>query len=122
MWSFPRRKGDASKCFLINYKNKNKTYAILPSHVIEKSSHKISWIIKLDTLRKLLSSHGLPISFKDGPSSEQVELGKEYKETQSMASSDSQIDKPQSGRPKRAGLPDVNRNTGAQSINTERAS
>ena len=38
-----------------------------------------------------------------------------------MASSDSQIDKPQCGRPKRAELPDVNINTGAQSINTERA-
>ena len=38
-----------------------------------------------------------------------------------MASSDSQIDKPQRGRPKRAELPDVNINTGAQSINTERA-
>ena len=37
-----------------------------------------------------------------------------------MASSDSQIDKPQHGRPKRAELPDVNINTGAQSINTER--
>ena len=36
-----------------------------------------------------------------------------------MASSDSQIDKPQRGRPKRAELPDVNVNTGAQSINTE---
>ena len=35
-----------------------------------------------------------------------------------MASSDSQIDKPR-GRPKRAELPDVNINTGAQSINTE---
>ena len=39
-----------------------------------------------------------------------------------MASSDSQIDKPQRGCPKRAELPDVNINTGAQSINTERAS
>ena len=39
-----------------------------------------------------------------------------------MASSDGQIDKPQRGRPKRAELPDVNVNTGAQSINTERAS
>ena len=39
-----------------------------------------------------------------------------------MASSDSQIDKPQHGCPKRAELPDVNINTGAQSINTERAS
>ena len=29
-----------------------------------------------------------------------------------MASSDSQIDKPQRGRPKRAELPDVNINTG----------
>ena len=38
-----------------------------------------------------------------------------------MASSDSQIDKPQCGRPKRAELPDVNINTGVQSINTERA-
>ena len=37
-----------------------------------------------------------------------------------MASGDSQIDKPQRGRPKRAELPDVNINTGAQSINTER--
>ena len=32
-----------------------------------------------------------------------------------------QIDKPQRGRPKRAELPGVNINTGAQSINTERA-
>ena len=39
-----------------------------------------------------------------------------------MASSNSQIDKPQCGCPKRAELPDVNINTGAQSINTERAS
>ena len=39
-----------------------------------------------------------------------------------MASSDSQISKPQGGCPKRAELPDVNINTGAQSINTERAS
>ena len=37
------------------------------------------------------------------------------------ASSDSQIDKPQRGCPKRAELPDININTGAQSINTERA-
>ena len=36
-----------------------------------------------------------------------------------MASSDSQIDKPQCGRPKCAELPDVNINTGAQSINSE---
>ena len=35
-----------------------------------------------------------------------------------MASSDSQIDKPQHGRPKRAELLDVNINTGMQSINT----
>ena len=34
--------------------------------------------------------------------------------------SNSQIDKPQRGRPKRAELPDVNINTGAQSINTEK--
>ena len=40
-----------------------------------------------------------------------------------MASSDSQIDKPQRGRPKRTELPDVNINTGVQSIiNTERVS
>ena len=39
-----------------------------------------------------------------------------------MASSDSQIAKPQRGRPKRAELPNVNINTGAQSITTERAS
>ena len=39
-----------------------------------------------------------------------------------MSSSNSQIDKPQGGHPKRAELPDVNINTGVQSINTERAS
>ena len=39
-----------------------------------------------------------------------------------MASSDSQMDKLQRGCPKRAELPDVNINTGVQSINTERAS
>ena len=39
-----------------------------------------------------------------------------------MASSDSQIDKPQHRHPKRAELPDVNINTGTQSINTERDS
>ena len=39
-----------------------------------------------------------------------------------MTSSNSQIDKPQRGQPKRAELMDVNINTGAQSINTERAS
>ena len=39
-----------------------------------------------------------------------------------MASSDSQIDQLQLWRPKRAELPDVNINTGAQSINTYRAS
>ena len=38
-----------------------------------------------------------------------------------MASSDSQINIPQHGHPKRAELPDVSINTGAQSINTERA-
>ena len=38
-----------------------------------------------------------------------------------MASSDSQIYKPQHGRPKRAELLDVNINRGAQSIDTERA-
>ena len=39
-----------------------------------------------------------------------------------MPSSDSQIDKPQRGHPKRAELPNVNINTSVQSINTERAS
>ena len=39
-----------------------------------------------------------------------------------MAGSDSQIDKPQRRRPERAELPDVNINTGAQSISTETAS
>ena len=39
-----------------------------------------------------------------------------------MESSDSQIDKQQLGRPKRAELLDVNINTGAQSINCEKAS
>ena len=39
-----------------------------------------------------------------------------------LAISDSQMDKSQHGHPKRAELPDVNINTGAQNINTERAS
>ena len=39
-----------------------------------------------------------------------------------MVSSDSQMDKPQRGCPKRAELPSVNINTGGQSSNTERAS
>ena len=39
-----------------------------------------------------------------------------------MANNESQIDKPQRGCPKRTELPDVNINTGAQNINTERAS
>ena len=39
-----------------------------------------------------------------------------------MASSDSQIDKPQRGCPKKTELPDMNINTGTQSINTERDS
>ena len=38
-----------------------------------------------------------------------------------MASSNSQIDKPERGRPKIAELLDVNINTGVQSINSERA-
>ena len=36
-----------------------------------------------------------------------------------MASCDSQIDKPQRGRSKRAELLEININTGAQSIDTE---
>ena len=36
-----------------------------------------------------------------------------FRSVLNMASSDSQIDKPQRGRPKRAELPDVNINTGA---------
>ena len=43
-------------------------------------------------------------------------------ETCNMASSDSEIDKPQRGSPTRAELPDVNINTDVQSINTERDS
>ena len=39
-----------------------------------------------------------------------------------MASTDSQIDKPQRRCPKRAELLDINTHTGVQSINTERAS
>ena len=39
-----------------------------------------------------------------------------------MASSNSQINKPQRGCPKRAELMDVNINTGTQNVNTERAS
>ena len=37
-----------------------------------------------------------------------------------MGINDSQINKPERGCPKRAELPDVNINTGAQGINTER--
>ena len=39
-----------------------------------------------------------------------------------MSSSNSQMDKPQCGRPERAELPDLNINTDVQSINTERGS
>ena len=39
-----------------------------------------------------------------------------------MARSDSQIDTPQRGHPKRVELPDAKINTGVQSINTEKAS
>ena len=49
-------------------------------------------------------------------------IGINSKECIELGSSDSQIDKPQRGRPKRADLRDVNINTSAQSINTERAS
>ena len=38
-----------------------------------------------------------------------------------MASRNSQTNKPQHEHPKRAELPDVNINTGTQSMNTERA-
>ena len=47
------------------------------------------------------------------------EIVKTQKSLSNMASNDSQIDTPQRGRPKRAELPDVNINTGVQSINTE---
>ena len=39
-----------------------------------------------------------------------------------MASSDIQMNKPQRGRPKEAEMSGLNINTGAQNINTERAS
>ena len=39
-----------------------------------------------------------------------------------MVSSDSQMDKPQRGHPKRAEMLNVNINTGMQSTNTDRAS
>ena len=48
-------------------------------------------------------------------------LTSSQKSVLNMGGSDSQIDKPQRGRPKRAELPDVNINTGAQSINTEKS-
>ena len=50
------------------------------------------------------------------------EIGVTQKSLLNMASSESQIDKPQHGRPKRAELLDVNINTGVQSIKTQRAS
>ena len=45
-----------------------------------------------------------------------------YTSLLNMSSCNSQTDKPQRGCPKRAELLGVNVNTGAQSINTERAS
>ena len=51
-----------------------------------------------------------------------TKLSKTQESVLDMAGSDSQIDKPQRVCPKRAEVPDVNINTGAQSINTERAS
>ena len=53
--------------------------------------------------------------------SHEKKLTKTQKSVLNMGSSDSQIDKPQRGSPKRADLPDVNINTDVQSINTERA-
>ena len=47
---------------------------------------------------------------------------KTLKSVLNMGSSDSQIDKPQRGRHKRAELPEVNIITGANNINTEIAS
>ena len=47
---------------------------------------------------------------------------KAQKSVLNLASSDSQIDKPQHGRSERVELEDVNINTGVQSINTERTS
>ena len=55
------------------------------------------------------------------PFSHEKKSAQTQKSVLNMASSDSQIDKPQRGRPKRAELPDVNMNTGAPSINTKRA-
>ena len=49
-------------------------------------------------------------------------MAQTQKSVLNMTSSESQIDKPQRGYPKRAELPDVNINTGVQSINTERTS
>ena len=42
-----------------------------------------------------------------------------HKSVLNKVSSDSQIDKPQRGRPKKAELPDVNINTGVQSGNAK---
>ena len=49
-------------------------------------------------------------------------LAQTQKSVLNMTSSDSQIDKPQRGPPKRAELADVNINTGEQSINCKKAS
>ena len=56
------------------------------------------------------------------PFSREKKYGINLESALNMASSDSQIDKPQRGRPKRAEMPDVNINTGAPSIDTERDS
>ena len=56
------------------------------------------------------------------PFSREKKKAKTQKSELNMESSNSQIDKPQCGRPKRAELPGVNINAGTQSINTERAS
>ena len=56
------------------------------------------------------------------PFSREKKLAQTQKSVLNMARSDSQIDKLQRGRPKRAEQPDVDINTGGQSINTERTS
>ena len=59
--------------------------------------------------------------FKSCSFSRETELAQTQESVLNISSIDSQIDKPQHGRPKRAELSGVNINTGAQSIKTERA-
>ena len=62
------------------------------------------------------SNRRRPFSYEHSFSRAKIVLPLSQKIVLNMASSDSQIDKPQRGRPKRAELSGININTGTQSI------